>query len=189
MRKLFFTSLALAAISVWAGGVVQSDYNQNATINISPGLKASNSTLGIPLRAATNSPVTRISVTIADLNDGGGDGTPDEQRIQGCRLWAYRYMGELRHADGGNGWSRWPQMDFDCGFPTNLTTSTNSSYTDGGTGLDNTVATDTAVTYSADVPAGNATRRLYYRSFAFTDGGGETATLPNHRIIIEGVYP
>lgn len=188
MLRPFLLLSALITSVALAGGVLQSDYNENATINVTPNLKASNSTLGIPLVGPNNAPVTRVSVTIADLNDGGGDGTLDEHYITNCRLWAYRYMAELRHADGGNGWSRWPEMDKSCSRAVNFANDPLYAYNDAGTGLDTLIRPSSAVTFSMPVPAGNATRRLYFESQASTDGGADTVPLANHRVIMEGVY-
>lgn len=176
MKKLLAVSLvsmlALAGVAFAATGFVAKQYQlNNVTDPVAPTL----STEGMPLVGPNGEPITALSVTVADYNDGG----VDDDFIWFANVNAYVYKPTLKYPDGGAGWMRLPEFDFvvDAGQS-------------GGAPIQTTKQRGQTKVFpltSAGVPlpiAGSGTR-IY---FGTEDLLGNDAGTPRHTVLIEGRY-
>ncbi len=176
MKKILALSLvsmvALAGVAFAANGFLSKQYQlNNVTDPVAPTL----STEGMPLTGPNGEPITALSVTIIDYNDGG----VDDDFIWLANVNAYLYKPTTRYPDGGAGWTRLPEFDFTIDAGTAAGVPIQTTKQRGQTKVFPLTAA------GVPLPVAGAGNRIY---FGTEDLLGNDAGTPRHTVLIEGRY-
>ncbi len=165
MKRFAFATVALLALAAFADQFQTASYQLDSS-NSFP----TSPTAGLPLVCANGHPVSALSVTVSDYNDGGVD---DDFIWLGVAS-AHVYSKTTRYPDGGAGWNRAPAFDFTLDAGTLTGAPIQAAKTRGIT---------TFFAPTLPLPTTDGTSRFYVSTASVL---GNDAGTPRHTVQING---